>query len=170
MRTRPSGHADGVADEIERRFLIDDVADAVRRSGRSDELHQGYLVVDEAGSQVRVRRRGEETSLTVKRGAGLRRSEVEIEISAGDFERLWELTDGRRIEKRRHLVEADGLTYEIDVYGGALEGFALVEVEFGSEASAAAFEPPAWFGREITGEEAYSNVALATRGLPGGRR
>jgi adenylate cyclase len=39
-------------------------------------------------------------------------------------------------------------------------------VEFSSEAEATAFPPPAWFGREVTGEPGWANAALARRGLP----
>jgi CYTH domain-containing protein len=30
------------------------------------------------------------------------------------------------------------------------------------------FEPPAWFGREVTGESAYKNQSLACHGRPTG--
>jgi hypothetical protein len=41
---------------------------------------------------VRVRRKGDETVLTVKRGHGLDRGEREVAISAEVFETLWPLT------------------------------------------------------------------------------
>ena len=40
------------------------------------------------------------------------------------------------------------------------------EIEFADSASAEAFEPPDWLGRELTGEERYSNQRLALDGLP----
>jgi CYTH domain-containing protein len=40
-------------------------------------------------------------------------------------------------------------------------------VEFDSEDDAAAFAPPHWFGREVTGQAGWSNAALARHGLPG---
>lgn len=43
----------------------------------------------------------------------------------------------------------------------------MAEVEFGTEAAALAFEPPAWMGAELTGDERYANQSLASRGLPG---
>jgi CYTH domain-containing protein len=55
---------------------------------------------------------------------------------------------------------------DVDVYGGDLSGLRIAEVEFSSEAEAAAFQPPAWFGREVTGRGEWSNAALAREGRP----
>jgi adenylate cyclase len=55
---------------------------------------------------------------------------------------------------------------ELDVYGGALEGLLVAEIEFDSEEAAERFEAPDWLDRELTGDERYSNAALAERGLP----
>ena len=48
----------------------------------------------------------------------------------------------------------------------ALEGLVVAEVEFPSEDEAGDFEPPAWIGEEVTGDERYLNETLATRGRP----
>ena len=55
---------------------------------------------------------------------------------------------------------------ELDVYGGDLDGLTVAEVEFDDERQAEEFEPPDWFGDEVTGKEEYLNEALATRGRP----
>ena len=55
---------------------------------------------------------------------------------------------------------------ELDVYAGDLEGVTVVEVEFESDQQAAGFGPPAWFGRELTGDRAWANQELATAGRP----
>ena len=153
--------------EIERKFLVTDIEGAIARSARSESIEQAYVAIDPGGFEVRARRRGAITVLTVKRGAGLRRDEVELEIGEADFERLWELAGDRRISKRRHYVEAGELTIELDVYDEQLAGLAVAEVEFGSEEAAAAYEPPDWFGEELTGDDRYSNAVLARDGLPG---
>ncbi|MCB0865763.1 MAG: CYTH domain-containing protein [Solirubrobacterales bacterium] len=155
-----------MGEEIERKFLVGDLAEATSEASRSEPIAQGYLAVDPAGSEVRVRRRGDATVMTVKRGSGERRDEVEFAIGADEFERLWELTEGRRVSKRRHYVEAGELTYEIDVYEGELAGLAVVEVEFSSGEEAGDFAPPGWFGRELTGDARYSNASLALDGRP----
>ena len=50
-------------------------------------------------TELRVRRKGDDTVLTVKRGHGLDRGEQEVAIGAEAFEALWPLTEGKRISK-----------------------------------------------------------------------
>ena len=73
---------------------------------------------------------------------------------------------GRRLHKRRHAVPHNDLTIEIDVYAGDLEGLIVAETEFPSEEEARAFDPPAWLGKEVTGDRRYLNETLATEGRP----
>ncbi len=153
--------------EIERRFLIVDPESASRHGRESERIEQGYVAIDPDGTQVRVRRLGDERLLTLKRGSGRERFEAELEIAEADFDDLWPLTEGRRIEKCRHYGDAGGgAEFEADVFAGPLDGFSVVEVEFDSAAASERFEPPEWFGREVTDDERYSNVSLAVHGLP----
>jgi len=55
---------------------------------------------------------------------------------------------------------------ELDVFGGSLDGLIMAEVEFRSAEELAAFEPPDWFGRDVTDDNRYTNAALALSGLP----
>jgi CYTH domain-containing protein/CHAD domain-containing protein len=154
--------------EIERKFVLDKAPDWLRQHD-SVEIEQGYLAII-GDAELRLRRAGDERTLTLKRGAGESREEFETPISAGQAAVLWPSTLGR-LEKRRHLVPLeDGLRAEVDVYGGGLEGLAVVEVEFPDAARARDFGPPAWFGREVTGRPEYANQTLATDGLPKGER
>ncbi len=153
--------------ELERKFLVDVLPEGVERNP-SEPINQGYLVVGEDASEVRVRRRGERTFLTVKQGTGRARREEEIEIPRSDFDRLWPLSEGRRIEKTRYRIPAPGdLVIELDVYDGSLAGLKVAEVEFDSGAAAERFAPPPWFGREVTEDDAYKNRRLAVDGRPG---
>lgn len=151
--------------EIERKFALDQPPDL---SGReSVAIEQGYLAVaSQGGAEVRLRRKGEATLLTIKGGTGAVRTEEEFEIERERFEVLWPLTEGRRVVKRRHLIPLGELTAEVDVYEGALEGLVTAEVEFSSEPEADRFKPPEWLGREVTGDERYLNERLATDGRP----
>jgi adenylate cyclase len=116
---------------------------------------------------VRVRRRGGKAWLTIKAGAGRVRVEEEIEIEGERFERLWPLTEGRRVEKTRYEIPAgDGLTIELDVYAGDLDGLVTAEVEFASEEAAEAFVAPDWLGPDITEDVRYKNQRLARDGAP----
>ena len=52
------------------------------------------------------------------------------------------------------------------VIDGALAGRQLVEVEFESIDAATAFDPPDWFGTEVTENPRYTNSSLARLGWP----
>ena len=149
--------------EVERKFLVPDPPDL--DGTESDEIEQGYLATG-ADGEVRLRRRGEKLLLTAKRGSGISRDEAEVELDRDAFERLWPLTEGRRLHKRRHVLPHGELEIELDVYEGALDGLVVAEIEFGSEGEARAFEPPGWIGEEVTGDQRYLNETLATRGRP----
>ena len=150
--------------EIERKWLVPELpADLARHP--SHEIDQGYLALTPEGVEVRVRRKGERRFLTVKHGSSLSRLEVELPLETADFETLWPLTAGRRLRKMRHDIPWEGgRTIELDVYRDALEGLWVAEVEFDDEASARAFAPPGFFGREITGDPEYRNEKLAREG------
>ena len=151
--------------EIERKFLVPELPADLAQHPRH-EIDQGYLALTPEGVEVRVRRKGGKCFLTVKHGASLSRLEVELPLADADFNALWVLTKGKRLRKTRYDIPwHDGRTIELDVYAGKLEGLWVAEVEFDDEASARAFEPPEFFGREITGDPAYRNEKLAREGL-----
>jgi adenylate cyclase len=147
--------------EIERKFLVEEVPEDVGLAP-SRRIDQGYVALDE-GAEVRVRRHGDDLWLTIKGAGGLARVEEEVPLRPEQFDALWPLTDGRRIEKTRHELP-DGV--EVDVYEGTLAGLVVAEIEFGSEDESAAFEPPDWFGAEVTDDSRYKNRALAVDGRP----
>jgi CYTH domain-containing protein len=156
----------GSAIEIERKFLVAQPPSDLER-WPSTAIEQGYVAIDEDGTEVRVRRRDGRASLTVKAGAGRVRVEEEVEIEGDRFERLWPLTEGRRIEKTRYEIDAgDALVLELDVYKGDLDGLVVAEVEFGSEEAADAFAPPDWLGLDVTDDARYKNQRLARDGAP----
>lgn len=155
-----------MADEIERKFLLDQLPAEVGRVPAAN-LRQGYLALD-GDTEVRVRLEDGNAVLTLKHGAGRVRTEVELELSDEQAEALWPVGEGRRIEKRRRRVPHGELVIEVDEYGGELDGLLVAEVEFPDEGATERFEPPAWFGREVTGDSAYTNQRLACHGRPEG--
>ncbi|MBW3604900.1 MAG: hypothetical protein KY460_08320, partial [Actinobacteria bacterium] len=56
-----------------------------------------------------------------------------------------------------------GVEVEVDEFDGALSGLVIAEVEFESQDDSRAFQPPAWFGREVTDDDRYRNADLAQR-------
>jgi CYTH domain-containing protein len=153
--------------EIERKFLPARVPDDLPEGQR---IEQGYLAVAADGVEVRVRRRAGRSTLTVKSGPARVRVEEELAIDDRRFEALWPLTEGRRIDKVRHVVPlGDGLTAELDVYEGAHAGLLVAEVEFPSAEASTRYAPPEWLGPEVTGDARYANQSLALDGPPGAR-
>ena len=152
--------------EIERKFTLATGPDWLAECER-EPIEQGYLAIEPGdGPEVRLRRKGSNTLLTVKLGSGLERAEEEIELARDQFEALWPLTEGRRVVKTRYAVPLGELTIEVDVFEGGLAGLVTAEVEFDSEAASREFEPPEWMGEEVTGDGRYANETLAVEGLP----
>jgi CYTH domain-containing protein len=156
--------------EIERKFLVTGSPPELGEHP-SSTLEQGYLAIHGDGTEVRIRRARGASVLTIKSAGGLVRIEEELPIDNATFERLWPLTEGRRIEKVRHLVpggRSGDLLIEVDVYDGDLAGLVMAEVEFASEEDARAFAPPPWFGADVTHDGRFKNQRLAVEGRPDG--
>lgn len=155
--------------ERERKFLVADMPDLPDAGSR---IAQGYLALDGSVS-VRVRdAKGKGRTLTIKGGAGSSRTELEWQIGQERFDAAWALTEGRRIDKTRYVVPVAGggvdVEAEVDIFAGDLTGLVVVEVEFDSDDAMAAFDPPAWFGLEVTDDLRYTNASLAVDGLQPG--
>lgn len=155
-----------MAQEIERKYLLDDLPDGVDDL-MPTPIAQGYLAGDEH-VEVRIRARGDDRLLTVKGGHGEVRTEVTVPLTAEQFDALWPLTAGRRLRKRRWVLPADDIDVEVEVdaFDGDLDGLLLAEVEFDSVAASRAFVPPDWFGADVTDDERYRNAMLARHGPP----
>ena len=152
--------------EIERKFRLDEEPEWLEDC-EATRIEQGYVAIEGGGgAEVRLRRRDGERVLTVKRGSGRTRTEQEIELEHEQFDALWPLTEGRRVEKVRHMVPTETGEIEVDVFEGALTGMITAEMEFDSQAASNAFEPADWLGAEVTGDERYANETLAVHGLP----
>jgi adenylate cyclase len=153
--------------EIERKFLLDQAPEDPDTQPRI-KIRQGYLAITQAGTEVRVRKEGKRHVLTIKEGHGQDRGQEEREISPVQFASLWPLTKGQRVRKVRYEVPHDGLAIQVDVYRRKLKGLVTAEVEFPDEDAANRFRAPDWLGREVTGDDQYSNQSLARHGLPQG--
>jgi adenylate cyclase len=153
------------ATEIERKYLVPTLPARLGRF-RHRAIAQGYIVPASPHGQVRLRRKGPRYFLTVKRAGGSEhgREETEVPITRAQWKALWPLTKGRRLAKVRYDIRWREHKIELDVFRGRHKGLAVAEVEFPSEAAARSFEPPAWFGREVTHSPRYKNSRLAAQG------
>ena len=146
--------------EIERKFLLKSLPPDL--DGQPHHvIEQGYLAATPDGRQVRLRRTDSKHTLTFKTADGALREEREIHITPEQFAVLWPATSGKRLTKTRYVLPWNNLGIEVDVYGGINRGIVVAEVEFRNEQQCTAFEPPDWFGEEVTRDPRYSNVVLA---------
>lgn len=148
-----------MAKEVERKFLVKD--DGWRAGvDRSISIRQFYLAIT-ADRSVRVRISDMvRAKVTLKFGAGLReRDEFEYDVPLHDALSMLEFAVGSVIEKTRHHVRHNGYLFEVDVFAEALDGLIVAELE--TPETVAADLLPAWIGREVTGDQRYSNAVLA---------
>ena len=144
--------------EIERQFLIEQFPDLpeIYRA----QVCQGYL---STAPVVRIRRfaapdGAEKYELTVKGKGTLARAEVNIPITADQYNEMVGLLKRPPIRKDYHVYDlGNGLKLECSIVdSGSETSFMYAEVEFDSVEAAHAFVPPAWLGREVTENRDFS--------------
>ncbi|MCJ2072010.1 CYTH domain-containing protein [Methylobacterium sp. J-030] len=152
-----------MAVEIERKFIAGPAVLAHCRSGTP--LVQGYLFTDDANT-IRIRQAGERMLVTWKSPRrGTSREEVEFAVPPADGAVLLaRVPANRRLEKTRFRVEHAGATWDVDVFGGALAGLILAEIELAREDQPVVLPP--WVQREVTGDPRYRNSRLAGGARP----
>lgn len=138
--------------EIERKFLIKELPDLSKYE--YVDIQQGYLSTSPV---VRVRKKNDKYILTYKGSGLMAREEIEAALTQEAYEHLLEKIDGYPITKRRYLIPLDPYTIELDVFEGHMEGLIMAEVEFPSVEEADGFNPPDWFGEDVTGDRRYHN-------------
>jgi len=152
--------------EIERKYLVFNLPDLSNIENKT--YKQGYIF-DFHHDQARLRKTDnskELTQLTIKRGEGEKRSEFEVSLTEAQFEKLWPATAGKRVRKTRYFCPISRHEVEVDVYGGYLDGLVTAEVEFDTRLDAKDFQPPEWFGPNVTEEPEFKNKQLALNGIP----
>ncbi len=148
--------------EIERKYLLSGLPPRSKK-GAVAEIRQGYLPGRRLVERLRHVREdsGDRWVRTVKGGMGLTRLEVEEETTESVFTRMWPLTKGRRLTKRRYTIADAGHTWEIDEFTD--RNLVLAEVELPDPDTPV--EIPTWLAphvvREVTGEQEYANATLA---------
>lgn len=147
--------------EIERKFLVPDHS-MIPLHDRTD-IMQGYVASSgpDGGLLVRVRRAGDQAFLTLKGPrAGIACDEWEYPIPVDDaVAMLAAYNVSGVIEKTRYRIPVGAHVFELDVFKGGLAGLVIAEVELSDEAEHV--ELPAWLGREVSHDLAYTNVNLA---------
>ncbi|AID33527.1 CYTH domain-containing protein [Mesorhizobium jarvisii] len=150
--------------EVERKFLVSSTA--WRELAEADIRIRQFYLATAPGRTVRIRiSDGASAKLTLKFGSGAReRDEFEYPIPLVDALEMLDFAIGRVIEKTRHHVRHRGYLYEVDVFGGALAGLVVAELETPEDVPDEML--PDWLGREVTGEQKFYNASLALGGIP----
>ncbi len=156
--------------EIERKYLIaypDVKALEKLPNCRRVDIVQTYLQCDADEEEVRIRQRGYDGNYiyfkTRKRKVdAVKRVEVEERLTQEEYLALLVQADPscRPIHKQRYCLTENGLYYEIDVYP-EWQDKAIMEIELRSETQKIVFPDCVKVIREVTGEKAYTNHALA---------
>lgn len=147
--------------EIERKYLL--ASDLWRDEvDRSQAMAQGYLVGVGGKASIRVRVAGDEARLNIKAAVvGAARAEYDYGIPLDEGKTLLATLTVGTVEKTRHYIERDGLTWEIDEFHGDSNGLIVAEVELDAEDQA--ITRPGWLGQEVTDKSRYYNHALSQR-------
>ncbi len=151
--------------ERERRWRVD----PSRRP--ATDAHPHVLIEDRYidGTRLRLRRMTDPASgrvalkLTKKYDAAdpLARPIVTAYLDAAEYDVFARLAAAPLVKQR---FAVDG--FSLDVFGGALAGLELVEIEAGGAALLADICPPVWAGDEVSHDPRYGGGALATAGRP----
>lgn len=152
-------HDSGMAQEIERKFLVKNESYREKAFSRS-RIKQGYIS-STRGRTVRVRIRDRKGYLTIKgasNASGTSRYEWEREIPLQEAEELMLLCEPGIIDKTRFLVQSGTHVFEVDEFYGENQGLVVAEVELQSEDEC--FEHPDFLGEEVTGQTKYYNSFL----------
>jgi CYTH domain-containing protein len=149
----------------ERRFLIaPSFTRLIRKElGSSGRIVEGYFPPQPERNQiVRVDRNRCELVLFVKGGDGAT-SEERAEVPRPHAEALMEVAAGTVAFDRTPMPLGREILLDTFV---APAGLHLLTVPFGEGEKAEQFYPPTWFGREVTGEDAFQSSTIALNGAP----
>ncbi|MCM1081884.1 MAG: CYTH domain-containing protein [Clostridium sp.] len=153
--------------EIEKKYLIKNIPDNLATYSHYD-IEQAYICSSPA---IRVRKKsifsdgnGSCTYILTVKGKGLiKREEFELTLEKNEYEALLNKTEGNIITKCRYLIPlTEGLSLELDIFGGKFKGLVMGEIEFPDEDSAKKYNPPAFIGREVTFDERFHNSVMST--------
>lgn len=147
-----------MAQEIERKFLVDNKKwqDAEKSNGQ--QYRQGYIST-EPNKTIRVRLTETKGYLTIKGlTTGATRAEYEYEIPAKDAKELLDNFSVAELLKTRYTIAYHNKVWEVDEFAGENTGLITAEIELTNEDEG--FDVPEWIDKEVTGDVKYYNSNL----------
>lgn len=151
--------------EIEKKYKINYLPERWE-SFPKKEIEQVYI---SKKPTIRLRKLGDDYILTIKikqkgseREGVIVNREEEFFLTKEEYEGLLLKAEDFVVQKTRYYLPLEkGKTAELDVFHGRLLGLAFVEVEFLNLEEANLFQPPAWFGEDVSMDRRYRNTELA---------
>jgi len=147
--------------EIERKWRVLTLPDDLSRY-ECIEMEQAYL---NEHPTVRIRRENDDYILTYKgiSDNDISHTEYNLPLTKEAFEHMLPKCDGRIIKKKRYHIPLEGteLCAELDIFDEPFSPLKIVEVEFPSTDAAGEFNPPAWFGEDVSHDRRFKNAVLA---------
>jgi CYTH domain-containing protein len=144
-------------------LLASALARLTERERGGDLVRQGFFP-DRSSRSAHVQVSGGTGHLILVSHPAAGRLEEPAEISRAQAEALLELTAGR--------TEYLSIPIDIGSYSAIIQRFVtpasldLISVAFKHDKAARKFQPPVWFGPEVTSEPTYQVRSLALTGLP----
>lgn len=149
--------------ELERTFLLKTLPSGLLEAPFKDMVDI-YIPSTAGHPTLRIRKNGSKCVITKKEPLSeddrSRQQENTIPLREDEYAEL-SLLPGKRIEKRRYAYSENGYTYEVDVFGGGLQGLVLADIEFESEEKMSAYSPPSWVLAEVTQEKFIAGGELS---------
>ena len=148
--------------EIEKRFLVTEVAEDFPRNSPFTSIEQGYLERAPKGISFRVRiKNGSKALLTAKSGRGISRNEDELpdnKVTVETARFLFTYLCEHELEKDRYTLNG----WEIDFFKEPLDGIVIAEKEFKSiEEVPTDLQLPEWIGKGIDVTDSLTSHHLA---------
>jgi CYTH domain-containing protein len=149
--------------EIEKKFLLKHIPQTLQWAS-SKTIHQTYLATGDEELRIRktVKDEKEFYTMTIKRGTGLVREEIENDISSSTYEQLLSSTGRKPLIKTRKvtIISSHSMEYEVEVDFYEELNLIVAEIEFTTEAAANLFIKPDWFDEDVTDDKSYKNQNL----------
>lgn len=149
--------------ELEKTFLLKRLPEGLRTC-KFEVIRDSFIPVDAEHPVIRLRQRGKHYEITKKEpinaADATRQQEHTIKLTAREFEVL-HTVPGQRFAKRRYYCKINGFAAEVDVFLEDLEGLALVDFEFTSEAEMERFVMPDICLADVSQEKTFAGGMLA---------
>ena len=144
--------------EIERKYIPKTLPENLAQY-KHHKIEQAYL---NTAPVVRIRKQDNEYFLSYKGGGMMAREEYNQPLNEKSYNHHITKADGNIITKTRYYIPIhNGLTAELDIFEGKFTNMTLVEVEFSSIDKANSFNPPEWFGKDVTHDGRFHNSYLS---------